>query len=148
MCSAPKEYESGPPVKRIMNFRGRNARYFKAARKAAHLSAAADYKHGAILVKGGSILNTSPNKNNFCSFGARFRNDLPGIPTLHAELGAILGISREMTAGSTIYVCRVGKSGVFKLSKPCPMCVAAMKHVGIKRVVWSIDEHSCAMARL
>jgi deoxycytidylate deaminase len=55
-------------------------------------------------------------------------------------LGAILGIDRRKTEGSEVYVARVGKRGNLKMSKPCPMCESAMRHVGVKRVVYTINE--------
>ena len=64
------------------------------------------------------------------------------------ELGAILGIDRNITEGASLYVARVGKDYGFRLSKPCAMCTAAMEHVGIKRVYWTIDNHNCAMGKL
>ena len=132
MSNAPSEYDAGPLTERVMVYRGRNSRYFNVARKAALCSAQSDYKHGAVLVKGGSVINTSCNKNR----------------RLHAELGAILGLERSVTEGATLYVARVGKDGGFRLSKPCSMCTAAMQHVGIKRVYWTIDNHNCAMGKL
>ncbi len=148
MCSLPKEYDTGPFAERTMVYRGRNSRYFNIARKAALCSEQTDYKHGAVLVKGGSVINTSCNKNRLVSFGSRFCTEHEGTPTLHAELGAILGLDRSITEGASIYVCRVGKDNGFRLSKPCSMCHQAMIHVGIKRVFWSIDNYSCAMGKL
>ena len=148
MCSLPKEYDTGPFAERTMVYRGRNSRYFNIARKAALCSEQTDYKHGAVLVKGGSVINTSCNKNRLVSFGSRFCTEHEGTPTLHAELGAILGLDRSITEGASIYVCRVGKDNGFRLSKPCSMCTAAMQHVGIKKVYWTIDNYSCAMGKL
>ena len=148
MSRRSKEYDDGPLIERIMSYRGRNSRYFNIARKAAICSEQSDYKHGAVLVKGGSVINTSCNKNRLVSFGSRFCKDHNGIATLHAELGAILGIERNITEGSSIYVCRVGKDSSFRLSKPCEMCHLAMKYVGIKKVYWTIDNHSCAMGKI
>ena len=130
-----------------MAYRGRNARYFNIARKTALCSAQTDYKHGAVLVKGGSVISTSCNKNRLVSFGSRFCTEHDGIATLHAELGAILGLDRTVTEGATLYVARIGKDGGYRLSKPCSMCTAAMQHVGIKRVFWSIDNNSCGMGK-
>ena len=121
-------------------YSGRIGRHIEYAARIAQQSDFPDYRHGAILVKGSSILNTSTNKSNYCSFGHRFRRKAAGHATLHAELGAILGMDRTVTEGATIYVARVGKTGAFKLSKPCSMCHAAMKHVGIKRVVYTIND--------
>ena len=148
MSNPPSEYDAGPLTERVMAYRGRNARYFNIARKTALCSAQTDYKHGAVLVKGGSVINTSCNKNRLVSFGSRFCTEHDGIATLHAELGAILGLDRTVTEGATLYVARVGKDGGFRLSKPCSMCTAAMSHVGIKRVYWTIDDNNCAMGKL
>ena len=86
MSNAPSEYDAGPPTERVMVYRGRNSRYFNVARKAALCSAQSDYKHGAVLVKGGSVINTSCNKNRRVSFGSRFCKEHDGVATLHAEL--------------------------------------------------------------
>lgn len=136
---AYKEYDSKEPD-RFHKYAGRIGRHIEYAARIARQSDFPDYRHGAILVKGSSILNTSTNKSNYCSFGHRFRRKASGHATLHAELGAILGMDRAVTEGATIYVARVGKTGEFKLSKPCSMCHAAMKHVGIKRVVYTIND--------
>jgi deoxycytidylate deaminase len=147
MSNPPSEYDAGVSTERVLAYRGRNARYFNLARKVALCSAQTDYKHGAVLVKGGSVINTSCNKNRLVSFGSRFCTEHDGIATLHAELGAILGLDRTVTEGATLYVARIGKDGGYRLSKPCSMCSAAMLHVGIKRVFWSIDNNSCGMGR-
>jgi deoxycytidylate deaminase len=148
MSNPPCEYDAGISTERVLAYRGRSARYFNIARKIALCSEQSDYKHGAVLVKGGSIINTSCNKNRLVSFGSRFCKDHNGIATLHAELGAILGLDRAVTEGATLYVARVGKDEGFRLSKPCSMCHAAMTYVGIKRAYWTIDDNSCAMGKL
>jgi deoxycytidylate deaminase len=96
-----------------------------------------EYKHGAVLVRGGTVLNTSCNKNKYKAWAGRFRKQQRGHATVHAEIGAILGLDRAMTEGATIYVVRVGRNGGLRNSRPCPMCEAAMQFVGIKRVVYS-----------
>ena len=95
------------------------------------------FRHGAVLVKGSSVRSISCNKHRHCSFGARFRREGHGEATLHAELGAILGIERSTTQGSTVYVARINKEGEARISKPCSMCEAAMRHVGVKRVIYT-----------
>ena len=96
-----------------------------------------EYKHGAVLVRGGTVLNTSCNKNKYKAWANRFRKKQRGQATLHAEIGAILGLDRSITEGATIYVVRVGRDKHLRNSKPCPMCEAAMQFVGIKRVIYS-----------
>ena len=99
------------------------------------------FRHGAVLVSNGTVINASSNSKRFCSFGARFRQPTKGLATLHAELGAILNMPREATNNSDIYVVRVNQLNEFRNSAPCPMCQAALKFVGVKRVFYSTDNH-------
>ena len=91
MCNKPTEYEIGPEY-RTLQFNGRIKRMMSLAKKVAYNCEADDYKHGAVLAKGGTVINTAFNKNSHCSFGYRFRNINLGLPTLHAEIGAVIGI--------------------------------------------------------
>jgi len=116
---------------------GKQRRYISLAKKVAEQSNYGKFRHGAILVKGSSIRNVACNKHRHCRFGKRFRDHNDGDPTLHAELGAILGMDRSITQGATIYVVRINREGHPRMSKPCPMCESAMKHVGVKRVVYT-----------
>ena len=130
------DYDYSPD--KLHEYTGRIARYLEHAKKVAAQSGE-DYRHGAVLVKGGSVINTSINKNSYCSFGMRFRKKEHGLATVHAELGAILGIDKKLTHGATIYVARIGKQGMYRPSQPCGMCMAAMRYVGVKRVVFTIN---------
>jgi tRNA(Arg) A34 adenosine deaminase TadA len=131
------DYDCRPD--KLHEYAGRIARYLEHAKKAAHLSEFPDYRHGAVLVKGGSVINTSNNKSGYCAFGMRFRKKDQGKATVHAELGAILGVDKRLTQGATLYVARIGKQGAYRPSQPCSMCMAAMRYVGIKRVVFTIN---------
>ena len=115
-------------------------RYVELAMRVAAQSDFKEYRHGAVLVRGGSVVNTSCNKNKYRSWGNRFRRRQIGHATHHAELGCVLGLDRSITEGATMYVVRIGKSGVLRNSKPCPMCEAALEYVGIKKVIYS-DEN-------
>ena len=123
-------------------------RYFQLAKRIAEQSDYGRIKHGAILVKGGSVINAAYNKSNFCSFGTKFRPSNEGIATLHAELGAILGLPRDVTRGGTIYVVRINGEGEFRLSKPCNMCTAALRHCGINKVHYSTNTESFGCLKL
>jgi len=118
----------------------KNKRYIEFAKRVAEQSDYGKFRHGAVLVKGSSVRKISCNKHRHCSFGARFRREGHGEATLHAELGAILGIERSTTQGSTVYVARINREGQARISKPCPMCEAAMRHVGVRRVYYT-NEH-------
>ena len=112
-------------------------RYMELAKRLAEQSDYGKFKHGAVLVQGGSVLNCSYNKDNYNSFGSRFRDIDKGTATLHAEIGCVLGIPRPKTTGATVYVARVNNFGEEKISKPCQMCQNVLKHVGVRRVIYT-----------
>ena len=92
-------------------------RYMELAKRMAEQSEYGKFKHGAVLVQGGSVLNCSFNKDNYNSFGSRFRPKSKGNATLHAEIGCVLGIPRTKTTGADVYVLiRLGTPGCFGLS--------------------------------
>ena len=114
----------------------KESRRLKIAAKVAEQSGHDTFRHGAVIIKGGSVLNLAANNDNHTSFGQRFRSS-PGRATHHAETACILGLERSSTTGSTVYVARVGKNGKWRMSKPCSMCHEVMRFVGVKRVVYT-----------
>lgn len=125
----------------------RHNRFLDIAKKLALRSPYKKFRHGAILVKGGSIRNGACNSNDYCSFGAKFRKE-PGKATIHAEIGAVLGIDRSVTEGATVYVARLNKREETRLSKPCSMCEAVLRHVGIKKVIYTVSDSEIEVYRL
>ena len=123
-------------------------RYFDLSRNIAYNSPYGKIRHGAILIKGGSVINASFNKDNYTSFGTRFRDPSRGHATVHAEIGCVLGLPRDVTSGADIYVCRINREGAFRNSKPCSMCHEALKHVGIKRVYYTTNNNTFEMYKL
>ena len=115
-------------------------RYIELAKRMAEQSEYGKFKHGAVLVQGGSVLNCSYNKDNYNSFGSRFRPKSKGNATLHAEIGCVLGMPRGKTTGAVLYVARVNGQGNEKISKPCKMCQNVLKHVGVKRVIYTTSK--------
>ena len=134
----------GTPVKKT----SRIERYFDLTKNVAFNSQYGKIRHGAVLIKGGSVKNVSFNKDKYNSFGDRFRDKGRGPATVHAELGCILGLSRSVTSGSDLYVCRINKNGEFRYSKPCSMCHDALKHVGVKRVYYTTNDNTIEMYKL
>ena len=126
----------------------RNERLFGFAKRMAELSSYGKFRHGAVLVHHGVVLNASHNKDKPCSFGSRFRCRSKGQATLHAELGAILNMPRESTEGSDIYVVRVNYENQYRTSKHCPMCQEAMRFCGVKRVFYSTEYGHFEMMKL
>ena len=123
-------------------------RCFALAKNIASNSPYGKIRHGALLVKGGSVINASFNKENYSSFGKRFRSPQRGHATVHAELGCILGLPRDVTSGTDLYVCRINRRGEFRFSKPCSMCHEALKHVGVKRVYYTTSDHTIERYKL
>ena len=121
-----------------MKFSKKIKSYFDLAKRVAQQSKHDHFKHGAVLVKGGAVINTSYNKDKYKSFGNRFRNTKTcGHATHHAELGCILGLDKSTTQGTTMYVARVNRQGDFRLSKPCDMCEEILRFCGVKKVVYT-----------
>ena len=126
----------------------RHERMFAFAKRMAELSSYGKFRHGAVLVQHGVVLNSSHNKDKPCSFGSRFRCRTKGQATLHAELGAILNMARDSTENADIYVVRVNYENEFRNSKPCGMCEEAMRFCGIKRVFYSTEAGHFEMMKL
>ena len=126
----------------------RKKRFIDLAKRVAANSTLTSYRHGAVLVRANIVLNVSCNKNAYTRFGERFRKRDKGDATHHAELGCILGLDRSVTQGADVYVVRVGSSGNLLLSKPCDMCEAALRHVGVRRVYYSLSNGKIEFYRL
>lgn len=126
-----------------------SSRQSKLLSLAANVAQQSDHKThriGAVLVKGGSVINTSCNKVQWNSFASRFahlrNNCQPEHASVHAEIGTVLGISRNKTRGADIYVVRVRKiNEKYGLAKPCKMCQGLLTEVGIKRIFYTINEN-------
>ena len=117
-------------------------RYFDLAKRAAMESSYGKLRHGAVVVKGGSVVSFGFNKSNHCQFGQRFRHMDKGPATQHAEISAILGLPRSATQGADVYVVRINNDCDWRMSKPCPMCEQALRFVGVKRVFYTTgDKH-------
>jgi len=123
-------------------------RFLELAKNMARQSKYGKIRHGAVLVKGGSVINASYNKDNFSAFGNRFRTPSCGQATHHAELGCILGLNRAKTSGSAIYVVRINRDEEFRLSKPCAMCHDVLKYVGVKKVYYTTGDDTIEMYKL
>lgn len=122
-------------------------RYLELARRQAQQSEYL-FKHGAILVKSGTIVNCAHNKVVYSSFANRFMRKEGYYGTCHAEIGVILGIDKKITNNCDLYVVRLDYLGNLKLSAPCDMCCLAAKFVGIKRVFYSIDNTKMGVLKL
>ncbi len=114
---------------------------FQLAKKLAECSTYGNFRHGAVLVRGGAIINVGINSEKYSSIGAKHRHESKGVATYHAELKAMLNIDRALTKGATIYVARSSKrTHEDRLSKPCSMCHAVMEERGISQVFYTVND--------
>lgn len=58
--------------------------------------------------------------------------------SLHAEQDAVLNAFTDLK-GLEMLVVRIGKSGDFRLAKPCEHCMKYLNKIGLKRVYYTID---------
>lgn len=131
-------------------FLGRHGGIFQLAKKLALSSTYGNFRHGAVLVGGGSsILGVGVNNEKYCSVGAKYRADSKGHSTYHAEIASLLNLPRHVTKGATIYVARAAKgSGEDRMSKPCDMCHAVLEAQGVKKVYYTIDDSSVGFYKI
>ena len=94
----------------------RRRRILDLAKRAAMESTYGKLRHGAVVVKGGSIISFGFNKDSH-----------------------ILGLPRSATEGADLYVVRINNKCQWRMSKPCPMCEQVLKFVGVRRVFYTID---------
>lgn len=93
-------------------------------------------RHGAVVVKNGRVLSLGVNKwrNRGLHQGDTFEN----ILTVHAEVDALSRVAD--TEGVIVYVARAGDNGEGRFSRPCQHCMAELIRVGVKRVVYTLDD--------
>lgn len=87
-------------------------------------------KHGAIVVKHGHVLGSSPNL---------WKNDPKNVDFQHASVHAEIAALRKAGWPKKVdlYVARVNGNGESRLSKPCANCQAVLDEMKI-RVVYTV----------
>ena len=96
-------------------------------------------KHGAIVVKGGSVLGTGYNKD---------RNHPDNVSpehikthcSVHAEVEAIRDAGWNVK-GAVLYVARINRFGEDRYSKPCDRCMVVIEETQIKKVIYTGSEN-------
>lgn len=103
--------------------------------------------HGAVIVRGGQILSIGVNKCKKNGFIKAYAHH--DFCNTHAECDAILKARKKIDlTNSKIYVLRVRRDGKLSNSRPCAMCLKAMKHYGIKRAFYTIDNDTYAVMKV
>lgn len=109
-------------------------RWLQIALKQAEAAPHSQWRVGAAIVRGGSLLSVGHN---------RYRNspsqvDLEGV-SYHAEEAALRRAGDP--DGATIYVARITRSGKLGMARPCQACQRLLLDSGIRYFVYttSID---------
>lgn len=88
------------------------------------------WRVGALLVRGGSVLAAGSN---------RYRNHPAqvalGDVSYHAEEVVLRRAGNPQ--GATLYVARVTRSGLLGLARPCESCSGLLAAAGVHTVVWT-----------
>jgi deoxycytidylate deaminase len=59
---------------------------------------------------------------------------------IHAEMAAIFRVKKkDSLKGATIYIYRQTKNGTFANARPCSMCFELIRSLGIKKMVYTVE---------
>lgn len=108
-------------------------KFFQLAKKLSYSGTHWQHKVGACVIRKNRVVSTGFNQVKTHTKSPHPYN------MLHAELAAIIGCSYEELDGATIYVYRQHRDGNPAMSKPCPICEAALRQAGIKKVFYSAN---------
>jgi tRNA(Arg) A34 adenosine deaminase TadA len=89
-----------------------------------------NYRHVAVVFKGGSILAVGNNVSR------------------HAEVAALSKLFPSKRIGTTVLSMRIRKHGSFANGKPCEACMTFMRWAGVKKVVYSNSDGTLTKERL
>ena len=96
------------------------------------------FKHGAVVVKKGKIIQTG--RNQHCGIERIKHFSGNRIWSIHAEMNALCSLPRNITRGSDILIVRVNSKGDIVNSKPCQVCMGLIKSAGCKKILYSNEE--------
>lgn len=115
--------------------------FIKIAKKEA-LKSKYQYKLGCILVHGSKIVSKGHNKSTKTHKIAYYNHDHLEFATVHAEVDTLINVSKEIARKSDLYVVRVRrKDHKFAMAKPCKMCEKIIKKMGVKRIIYTINDN-------
>lgn len=67
--------------------------------------------------------------------------------SIHAETAAIINARCDLK-GASLFVLRINNSGNLRLAKPCEHCMQYITYVGIKKVIYTIDDNEFGIIKL
>jgi|TARA_R110002126_G_scaffold220439_4_gene365863 deoxycytidylate deaminase len=104
-------------------------------------SNAMQYRHSAVIVKGGRVLSVGRNRNKTHPDSVSLNTDGElYCRSIHAEMDAISRVkNKDILRGAIIYVARKSRTGLPGMSCPCKMCQGQINKYGLKRAVFTTD---------
>jgi deoxycytidylate deaminase len=98
------------------------------------------HRHGAVIVKGGSVIGTGYNKDrNHPDFVSP--EHIKSHCSVHAEIEAIRDAGWNVK-GAVLYVARVNAHGKDRYSKPCDRCTVVIEETQIKKVIYTRSDYA------
>lgn len=99
-------------------------------------------RHGAVLVRGGSVLSTGINRNRNHPLVFDPIEDARDSASTHAEMVALRKRWPATLRGATLYVARINKAGESRMSRPCNRCYMELVRAEIKEIVFTTNANS------
>lgn len=96
-------------------------------------------KHGAVIVKGGSVIGTGYNKYRNNPFRVSPEH-IKSHCSVHAEIDAMRDARWNNLKGAVLYVARINNHGEDRNSKPCTRCQVVIEETEIKKVIYTEGE--------
>lgn len=106
-------------------------RYFDLAKKIASKSPS-KYKLGCVIVKKSRVIAVGYNDMNKTNPNCKTTHNY-----LHAEIHALIGTDASLTRNATAYVYREDRNGKISKSRPCPVCLSALRIAQIRSICYT-----------
>lgn len=127
-------------------FRNVDYRYFNKARQVASISDYPKIHVGCIAIYQGQVIALGCNSNKTHprqKYYNKYREESDDmLPKLHAEINCINQLKSRNVDFSKVklYVYRIGNDRDFRIARPCPSCMAAIKDLGIKEIYYTTND--------
>lgn len=129
-----------------MTFYKSDYKYFEKAKQVAAVSDYHKIHVGCIAVYHRKIISVGYNSNKTHptqKFYNRYREDTDNMmPKLHAEVNCINQL-KSMNINPLkikLYIYRIGNDRNFRMARPCPSCMAAIKDFGIRDIYYTTND--------
>lgn len=122
---------------------------FKFFNKAKQVAAVSDFSKihiGCVAVYQGNIIAIGCNQNKTHPVQKMYnRYRIQGdnfLPKLHAEINCINQLKTHNINFSKVklYIYRIGNDRPYRMSRPCPSCMAAIMDLGIKEIYYTTND--------